>query len=291
VNSRGDIWLGMGGVPPDDNEVAYRWEQRLHWLMIGVALLSVPSFYLEELSEGRRLHILGTVIEWFILGAFAAELAWMLALTRQKLRYLTRNWLDVVIIVFSLASVFGFETEWVALVRLTRLALVGLLLARAFGSTRKLVRPGSLPYVFAIAFVSLLVAGGAFYWLEPTVHTFRDGLWLAFVTGSTVGYGDFIPTTTASRLFAVFMVIVGFGILSVMTASIAALLIGEDEKRLRTQMHADIRSLRSEVAALIGAEERAVLRELHRDVRELKVEIARLQDEVRAERTQRPGGH
>lgn len=278
---RGGIWLGMGGVPPDDQPAAYLWERRLHWVMIGVALLSVPSFYLEELSDVRRLHLLGAVIELFIFAAFTAELAWMLAITRQKGRYLLRNWLDVVIVLFSLASVVGLQSEWVALVRLTRLALVGLLLARAFGSTRKLLRPGSLPYVFALGFVSLLVAGAGFYWLEPTVHTFRDGLWLAFVTGSTVGYGDFIPTTTASRLFAVFMVIVGFGILSVMTASIAALLIGEDEKRLRSQMHEDIRALRHEVSARIGEEERVVLRELHRDVRELKTEIARLRDEVR----------
>lgn len=280
----------MGGVPPEDNPAAYLWERRLHWVMICVALLSVPAFYLEELSEGHRLRILGAVIEWFILGAFAAEFAWMLSLTRQKRRYVARNWLDAMIIVFLLASVVGFETEWVALVRLTRLALVGLLLARAVASIRKLLRPGSLPYVFVLGFVSLLVAGGGFYWLEPTVHSYADGLWLAFVTGSTVGYGDFIPTTTASRLFAVFMVVVGFGILSVMTASIAALLIGEDEKRLRHQMHADIRALRAEVSALIGAEERAVLRELHRDVRELKAEIAHLRDEVRAAKREHPDG-
>ncbi|MEO8038544.1 MAG: potassium channel family protein [Betaproteobacteria bacterium] len=287
MSIRGDVWLGMGGVPPDDHPAAYVWERRLHWVMIGVALLSIPSFYLDELSEGGRLRALGSVIELFILGAFSLELAWMLALTSQKGRYLLRNWVDVVIVVFSLASVVGLETEWVALVRLTRLALVGLLLARAFGSTRKLLRPGSLPYVFALGFVSLLAAGAGFLWLEPTVHSFRDGLWLAFVTGSTVGYGDFVPTTTASRMFAVFMVIVGFGILSVMTASIAALLIGEDEKRLRSQMHADIRALRAEVSARISQEERVVLRELHRDVLELKQQIAGLRAEMHSG-TERP---
>jgi len=285
---RADVLLGMGGVPRDDNPVAYVWERRLHWVMISVALLSVPSFYFEELAEGRRLHVLGIVIELFILGAFTVELLWMLSLTRHKLRYLAGNWLDVVIIAFSLASVVGLETEWVALVRLSRLALVGMLLARAFGSTRKLVRPGGLPYVFTLGVGSLLGAGAGFYWLEPTVHTYADGLWLAFVTGATVGYGDFVPTTTASRLFAVFMVVVGFGILSVVTASIAALLIGEDEKRLRLQMHADIRALREEVSARIGEEERALMRELHRDVREIKQEIAALRAEVRSARPEPP---
>ena len=35
--------LGMGGVPPHDNPRAYLWERRLHWVMVFVALLALPS--------------------------------------------------------------------------------------------------------------------------------------------------------------------------------------------------------------------------------------------------------
>jgi len=38
------------------------------------------------------------------------------------------------------------------------------------------------------------------------------------------------------------MVILGFTILSVVTASLAAFFIGEEEKELRREMHQDIRS-------------------------------------------------
>ena len=70
------------------------------------------------------------------------------------------------------------------------------------------------------------------------------------MTGATVGYGDFVPTTAASRFFAVIMVIAGFAMLSLVTASIAAYFIGEDEKILRREMHQDIKVLREEVAKL-----------------------------------------
>jgi ubiquinone biosynthesis protein UbiJ len=75
---------------------------------------------------------------------------------------------------------------------------------------------------------------------------------------------------------------VGVATMSMVTASIAALLIGEDERRLRQEMHEDIRSMRQELGRLITTEERALTRELHRDVRELRAELARLRDEVRA---------
>jgi len=274
--ARGAILLGMGGVPPGDAEAAYRWQRRLHWPMIGVALLSLPALYLEEFPEMRAAAGVARALEWTILLAFAAELSVMCWTARQKGLFLLRNWLDVVILAFSLASVLGADSEWVALARLSRLALAGAVLTRVAGGSRGLFRRGGLPYVFALGFMALLTAGAGFWWLEPTVRSFADGLWLAFVTGATVGYGDFVPTTTASRLFAVFIVMVGFGILSVMTASIAAMLIGEDETRLRQELHRDIRALRAEMAALIGEDETRLRRELHRDVRELRAGLTRL---------------
>ena len=86
--------------------------------------------------------------------------------------------------------------------------------------------------------------------MEPRVHSYADGVWLAFTTGATVGYGDLVPSTPASRIFAAFIVLLGYALFSVVTASIAALLVGEDEKRLSREMHADLRMLRKEIAAL-----------------------------------------
>jgi len=59
-----------------------------------------------------------------------------------------------------------------------------------------------------------------------------------------------VPTTTGSRIFAVLMVIFGFAMLSLVTASFAAFFVGEDEKKLRNEMHRDIKELRQEVQRL-----------------------------------------
>ena len=113
-----------------------------------------------------------------------------------------------------------------------------------------MLSPTSLPYFLGWGAVTLALAGAGFYWLEPTIHSYGDGLWLAFVTGATVGYGDFCADHRRFAFFAVIMVIAGFAMLSLVTASIAAYFIGEDEKILRREMHQDIKVLREEVAKL-----------------------------------------
>lgn len=124
------------------------------------------------------------------------------------------------------------------------------MLARTLAVARQLFRKTGVLWTLAAGLITLALSGEVFYWLEPSVHSYAEGLWLAFETGSTIGYGDFVPTTTASRFFAMLVAVLGFGMLSLTTASIAVFFIEEDEKKLRREMHHDMRLLHEEVVAL-----------------------------------------
>jgi voltage-gated potassium channel len=94
------------------------------------------------------------------------------------------------------------------------------------------------------------VGGVGFYMLEPTAKTLSDGLWLAFTTAATVGYGDMVPSTHASRLFSVVLVLVGLAVLSLVTASVAAMFVGTEERQIERDLLLEIRALRDEVRSL-----------------------------------------
>ncbi|BBP01772.1 potassium channel family protein [Sulfuriferula nivalis] len=243
-------YIGIGGVPKHDKAIAYLWEQRLHRLMLVVALLTLPAFYLEITEQSGWFRHLGQALDFVILMAFISELVWMLYLVEQKSLYLLHNWLNLLIIFGAAISLTGVDGEWLPLARLFRLAYVSLMIARLLGTIRNLFTPGAIPYLLGWATILFLLAGAGFYWLEPTVHTYSEGLWLAFTTGATVGYGDIVPTTSATRILSVIIVLFGLGILSVTTASIAAVFIGADEKKLREELHHDIRALHAEVLQL-----------------------------------------
>jgi len=243
-------WFGMGGVPPHDSPRAYVWERRLHWVMVVVALLALPAFYLEALQSSAPLQHIGWELDMLIFLAFSLETAWMLYLCYDKLAYLKYNWLNALIIGASGLGLIGLPSEWLPLVRLLRVAYVALVVARLLASVRTLLSTNAIPYAFILGIVTLTAAGAGFYSLEPTIHSFGEGLWLAFITGATVGYGDFVPTIAATRIIAVIMVFVGFAVFSLVTASISALFVGEDEKRLRREMHHNIEELRREIAEM-----------------------------------------
>lgn len=237
------------GVEPHDSPAAIRAWRRLRWPMSGALLLVVPAFYIElggpaiALVVARCLYVLAGLTS-------VGVLARMLTLTRHRSTFLCRNGLDAALALAALSSVFGGAVPWSALEWVLRLSFMGALALRIVLTLRELFVPHRLLLLLAIGAALLLLAGAGFYWLEPRVHSYADGLWLAFESSATVGYGDIAPTTPASRVFAVFIVLLGYGMLSLTFASIAALFIGEEEKQLRRDMHRDIKRLEAEVAGV-----------------------------------------
>jgi voltage-gated potassium channel len=116
-----------------------------------------------------------------------------------------------------------------------------------------LIRRG-LVYSLVLAMLILLLGGVGFWWLDPKVETLSDGLWLAFTTAATVGYGDLVPSTHASRGFSVLVVLLGLAVLSLVTASLAAIFVerevAEEERQIERDLMREIRHVRDEVAEL-----------------------------------------
>ncbi len=122
---------------------------------------------------------------------------------------------------------------------------------------QRLVRRG-LVYSLALALAILGLGGVGFWALDPRVVTLSDGLWLAFTTAATVGYGDLVPTTHLSRAFAVLVVLLGLAVLSLVTASLAAIFVEQE----------------------VDAEERDIERDLVREIRALRAEVREMRDAV-----------
>ncbi len=107
-----------------------------------------------------------------------------------------------------------------------------------------------LSYSLAVCLLILLLGGAGFWWLDPKVHSLADGLWLAFTTAATVGYGDMVPSTTASRAFSVLVVLMGLAVLSMVTAAVAAIFVEVEERQIERDLMREIGLLRVEVQEL-----------------------------------------
>ena len=65
---------------------------------------------------------------------------------------------------------------------------------------------------------------------ESNIKSSRDAIWWSFVTVTTVGYGDFYPTTIGGRVIVAMVMIFCIGFLGMFTATIASIFV---ETKLR----------------------------------------------------------
>ena len=94
----------------------------------------------------------------------------------------------------------------------------------------------TLLFTFAIAFVLIFTI--AFFVLKAeqgnphaNITTYPNAVWWAFVTITTVGYGDYYPVTTAGRLFAIILMFAGLGIIGVLSSYLASTFVSLQRRR------------------------------------------------------------
>jgi len=216
-------------------------------------LATIPAFYLAMLSSHRSVSV-SLYLVAFIACTFVT---WTEALKARRdsptRREPARSQFGALLAVFLLLSALLPEGDKPDLLSL-RLGTAALIVLRLAESTLPSSWRGGLPQRLGLGIGVLALCGLGFWWLEPHAHTFGDGLWLAFTTAATVGYGDIVPSTPASKIFAVFVVLMGFAVLSLVTASIAAVWVQTEERRIEHEilrdLHREIRVIRDELAAM-----------------------------------------
>ena len=221
-------------------------------LLILALALATPAFYLILVGPAPLWRVLGSVLYAAMAACLALDLL-RLPHRRQPPQRHRLAVMDTLLLCGAVASIWPGMPPWSSLEWLLRLGFCAIVFARLVLLLVNWVEQRRLLHLLAGTGALMGMAGAGFYWLEPNVHSYADGLWLAFITAATVGYGDLVPSTAASRIFAAFIVLLGYAAFSVVTASIAALLVGEEEKRFERELHADIRHLRHEVAQLRDA--------------------------------------
>lgn len=204
---------------------------------------------------------------------FFIDFARRLQLAEDKWRFMRWGWIDL------LASVPAGGLQAFKMVR----AVQVLRALRAIKSTqmiwRLLFRNRAESIVVSAATATLLlVAFGAITMLlveapnpQSAINTPEEALWWAFVTVTTVGYGDYYPVTTQGRIVAVLLMVSGVGLFGSFAAYIGSLFIADKHDENIKQQEAD----------------RAVLHNLLEQVEKLTTEVQALRGQLE-ERGQPP---
>jgi voltage-gated potassium channel len=87
--------------------------------------------------------------------------------------------------------------------------------------------------IASVTIVITVASGVLMHWADrANFPNIGRGLWWALQTVTTVGYGDVVPSSTAGKLVAALVMVVGIGFLTVMTAAITSMFVETARRRL-----------------------------------------------------------
>lgn len=172
-----------------------------------------------------------------------------------KLQFLRWGWIDL------LASIP--VVPWVRLGQVVRIIRL-MRMIRAFRTTREFVRyffqnraNGTLTVVLLSALLLMVFGAIAILSVErvpgANIKTPADALWWAFVTITTVGYGDRFPVTTAGRLIAAVLMVVGVGLFGTFTGYVANFFVEEEQEPKESELQTlikEVQQLRAKIEEL-----------------------------------------
>lgn len=150
-----------------------------------------------------------------------------------KLKFMKWGWIDLV----SSIPTFGYLRAGRAF-RLIRL----LRIVRAFRSAKHLIHhiyknktQGAFTTVAVIAILMVIFSAVSILQVETApesnIKTAEDALWWAYVTVTTVGYGDKYPVTTEGRIIAGALMTVGVGLFGTFTAFLASWFVEDKQEK------------------------------------------------------------
>lgn len=222
--------LGFGGVSPLENPRAKRWSNRLEWPMLLLALWILVDWYMR--ADGFGSAFTHQVTDWVIWLGFTTELCLMLYVVDDRKRYLRSNWMSLVIILGGLPALWGAHSFYAGAIRSLRLLVMLGILFKVSRDLRLILARHNLGTTLLVCLLFLFISGFLIAALDPAFDGPLDGIWWAWVTMTTVGYGDIVPSTNEGRLFGSLLILIGICMFSLLTASFSVFFIEKDEGQI-----------------------------------------------------------
>ena len=229
--------IGLSGVEVRENARARMVGRYFEWPMIGIALWIIFEWYLE--AQADKPLPFAYITDWFLWAFFLLETLILSALVDNKKRYLMTNWSNLVIVIAGMPLLWEY-LPYAGGLRTLRLLAMFTMLMNMSGSFQKIMGKNHLGPTLMVSFIIIVMAGTLMAVIDPNVDTPLDGIWWAWVTVTTVGYGDIVPGSTAGRLFGSVLILMGIGLFAMMTASFSAFFMQREEEDLfdKERLHA-----------------------------------------------------
>ena len=201
--------------------------------IIILALISVVLVLLgfaEMIDLDNPPYSIIDLLIWFV---FVVDYGWRFFSSKEKWRFILENIFDLLAIlplnaiftVFRLGRIFRLA-RLTKLLKLTRLLRIVGLTGKLQKKVGKLLRTNGLLYILYVNVFIVFIGSSILSVVEE--KSFSDSLWWAFVTVTTVGYGDIVPSSIFGKWLAIILMLVGIGTIGMLTSALTNFFVKEN---------------------------------------------------------------
>lgn len=207
------------------------------WLVIGIIVISTDA------KGSVSAVLVGTLfVVWLVL---LVEYVVRLVVSPDSRGYLKRRWVEPATVL--LPPLQGW--------RLVGMEKMSLLVHEGELRVEAVLKHHSLFRVLIAASATLLLGAWLVLIFEENakasnIHSYPDALWWAIVTVTTVGYGDRYPVSAGGRIVAAVLMLVGIGLIGVLTATVASVFIKEHTDANKEELKKSHRDLGEQLAVI-----------------------------------------
>ena len=242
--------VGLAGVAKSEKTRVRRIGHIFEHIKLLVAFVLAVQWHFElewQLSQTQS-YLLNCSVWLF----FAVEMLVLTLQVKQKKKYWRTNWASIVFIVFGLPVLWHYAPIVDALWHIRLLLVLWLVMPWLDVCWRNL-SDNRLGTTVLTAFVGMIMAGMLISGIDPAIKTPLEGIWWAWVTASTVGYGDVVPVSLVGRIFAAILILMGLALFAALTANFSAIFIRRGVKEGVEEMKRegeDIRKILKNIKAV-----------------------------------------
>jgi voltage-gated potassium channel len=195
------------------------------WAVIGIIVLTTDSKGLAPEALVTALFVI-----WFLI---VVECIFRYVFVPDRRQYFADRRIEPAMILVPAFQVW----------RLTGVERMTVLQREGAERVLAILRHRSLFRVLLAAFALLFLGAWLVMLFEShapgsNIHGFKDALWWGVVTVTTVGYGDRFPVSDGGRFVAVVLMMVGIGLIGVLTATVASFFVQEHTDANKEQLQA-----------------------------------------------------
>lgn len=247
--------LGVAGISSDESAFVQKVDRLFEFGLLLIAIWLPIQWYTER--HGILPNGIYQITNWIIWFAFVAETTVLTLITKNKLFYLATNWVNIAIIIL-LFPLFWVHLYITTLVRIIRFGLMFRFLVPWFEFSTDFLAKNHLGSTILVAVLLTTTSGLLLASFDPGIPNAGAGIWWAWQTITTVGYGDFVPKTHLGRLLGILVMIFGVGLLAVLTANFSAFFMAKNQRKLLKpldkahleQMHETLLRLEQKIESL-----------------------------------------